>query len=333
MSQIRTIRVFQGGVIGGSSARIIDLSLITAADIIAANNYLELIPYLAGRFIKEVWFEADGYYPATGFSKDITLFTPNTNPLSSGYANVFAQDDPRDTDTIIEDGSGVILYRQGPPNSGSLQSGPGMISDCGPLYATIKFDADGGGLGERFTPFLAWSPNTVYAKSDTVTGSNDHLYFATTGGTSGTGTSPADDDGTVTWSDQGAFTDFSDGAIRAKALVYDSPDSPCTYPAALEFLQQPTDAVAEATITPVITVRLKDQNGDPYNKYTTDIMVQIYGTGTLVGTAANGIFPTSTGFATFNDLSITEPGTYRLIARWTEGPNVPRVLSDPFEIT
>ncbi len=304
---------------------VIDLGLITNADVFAANNYVELIPYQAGRFVKEVWFEAEGF---AEWGESLVISTPNTKGLAtgSGYANAIQGNDPKDTSGLINNGSGVILVGQLSPGAGVLQSGTGMIADCGPLYATLPVASPNG----LFQPFLTWQANTKYAVNDIVYGDDGNIYHCTAGGTSGTAGPPPTDDGTVTWELEEWI---SGGAIRAKALIYDDPTSPCTFPATIEFVQQPTDVVAEATITPAVTVRLLDNNGNPYAKFPVNIMVQILGAGTLGGTKSNNI-NTTTGIATFNDLAITEVATgYTLVATCIDTANIARVISDPFDVT
>ncbi len=304
--------------------RVIDLGIITNADVFAANNYLELVPYVAGRFIKEVWFESEGWEV---WNEALFLFTPNTNVFGSGYALVQQNGDPSDTSALIYAGSGVIHYAGASPGGGYLQSGIGMISDCGPLYATMSSQSGTG----KFFPFLTWQPNTKYAVNAHVYGDNDgNLYNCTVGGTSGTAGPPPTDDGTVTWEPE-EWT--PGGAIHAKALIYDTTDDSCTFPATIEFVQQPTDVVAGEIITPAVTVRLLDQNGDPYAKAQLTVLIEILGAGTLGGSKDRQI-NTTTGIATFNNLTITEDSTsYTLVATCIDTANVARVISDPFDVT
>ena len=92
------------------------------------------------------------------------------------------------------------------------------------------------------------------------------------------------------------------------------------YPTQLAFGQQPTSAGAGATLSPAVTVRVEDAAGNVVANDTSSVTVAIGnnpGGGTLGGTltvaAVNGV-------ATFNNLSINNPGTgYTLVATDTTG--------------
>ena len=99
----------------------------------------------------------------------------------------------------------------------------------------------------------------------------------------------------------------------------------------LVFLQQPTNTVAGATITPSVTVQVFDQFGNLVTSDTSNVTVAIGtnpGGGTLSGTltlAASG------GVATFNNLSIDKAGVnYTLTA--SDG-NLSSAISGTFNIT
>jgi CSLREA domain-containing protein len=82
----------------------------------------------------------------------------------------------------------------------------------------------------------------------------------------------------------------------------------------LEFLQQPTDTAAGSTITPAVTVQIKDQSGN-LTSSTASVSIAIGSNpsgGTLSGTTTVAAI---NGTATFNDLSINYAGTgYTLTA-------------------
>ena len=96
----------------------------------------------------------------------------------------------------------------------------------------------------------------------------------------------------------------------------------------LGFIQQPTNTVAGATITPAITVAIQNSSGQTVTTNNTDVTIVLYsGTGTLSGTltvaAVNGI-------ATFSNLSINATGAKTL--RVTDG-TLTQATSNSFNIT
>jgi hypothetical protein len=77
-------------------------------------------------------------------------------------------------------------------------------------------------------------------------------------------------------------------------------------PARLAFLQQPTNAVAQATISPAVQVVIEDAGGNPVVTANNPVTLALVGgtglAGTLTVTPQNGV-------ATFSDLSVSNPGT------------------------
>ena len=87
----------------------------------------------------------------------------------------------------------------------------------------------------------------------------------------------------------------------------------------LVFLQQPTNAVAGATIAPAVTVRVEDQFGNLVTTSTATITIAIGtnpGGGTLSGTLSVNA---SGGVATFSNLSINKSGIGYTLAATTTG--------------
>lgn len=81
----------------------------------------------------------------------------------------------------------------------------------------------------------------------------------------------------------------------------------------LAFVQQPSNATAGATITPAVTVRLKDSLGNNVSTASVPITLTITtGTGTLSGTTTQST--NTSGLATFSDLSIIPAGSKNLTA-------------------
>jgi hypothetical protein len=81
--------------------------------------------------------------------------------------------------------------------------------------------------------------------------------------------------------------------------------------AKLAFLQQPSNVLTEATITPAVQVSVEDSSGNVVTTATTPITVSLVGgtglAGTLTVTPRNGV-------ATFSDLAVSEAGSYTLSA-------------------
>jgi len=101
----------------------------------------------------------------------------------------------------------------------------------------------------------------------------------------------------------------------------------------LAFVQGPSNTVADATMTPAVTVAVEDANGNvETGDHGTTILLMI-GTNPSSGTLSGGSsLPVSGGIATFPGLSIDHPGTgYTLTASST--PIYSPVTSSAFNIT
>ena len=99
-------------------------------------------------------------------------------------------------------------------------------------------------------------------------------------------------------------------------------------PETLVFQQQPTNTAAGATMTPAVTVRVEDINGNVVPSAAGAINLTLVGGSGLEGTLT--ITPEN-GIATFNDLSVSAPGSgYTLLAT---SPSLPPAVSAPFVIT
>jgi adhesin/invasin len=83
----------------------------------------------------------------------------------------------------------------------------------------------------------------------------------------------------------------------------------------MQFVQQPTDATAAASITPAVAVQLVDRFGNHVAQAGVSIQLFLISTTTVSGNIANAAAQTnSTGLATFPNLSIAQAGTYQLLA-------------------
>ena len=96
----------------------------------------------------------------------------------------------------------------------------------------------------------------------------------------------------------------------------------------LVFQQQPSNTPAGATMTPAVTVMVEDINGNVIPSAADAINLTLVGGNGLQGTLT--ITPQN-GIATFNDLSVSTPGSgYTLLAT---SPSLPPAISAPFVIT
>ena len=98
-------------------------------------------------------------------------------------------------------------------------------------------------------------------------------------------------------------------------------------PAKLAFVQQPSNALTGATISPAVTVAVRDSNGSTVTSATNPVTLALTSgsglTGTLTATPTNGV-------ATFSNLSIGTAGSYTLSAT---SPSLASATSAGFSIT
>jgi hypothetical protein len=81
----------------------------------------------------------------------------------------------------------------------------------------------------------------------------------------------------------------------------------------LAFLQQPTNATAGATISPPVTVAVKDANGNTVTSDTSTVTLTL-SSGTFAGGGNTVSVAAVNGVATFSNLAIATAGTYTLAA-------------------
>jgi len=97
-------------------------------------------------------------------------------------------------------------------------------------------------------------------------------------------------------------------------------------PAKLAFLQQPSNALTGAAISPAVTVAVQDSNGNTVTSATNPVTLALTSgsglTGTLTATPQNGV-------ATFSNLSVSADGSYTLSATST---NLTSATSTSFTI-
>jgi hypothetical protein len=100
-------------------------------------------------------------------------------------------------------------------------------------------------------------------------------------------------------------------------------------PSRLAFGQQPTNAVSQAAISPAVTVRIEDADGNVTSSNAVVSMAAASGPGTLGGTVT---MTASHGVATFSSLTIARSGTYTLVAS-TASPLLSSPPSNSFTVT
>lgn len=320
---------------GGGNLSVVDLGLISLRDALANGRTVPLIAAAEGRVIKSVRFLPGGTssYNLSDWPYDFWFLTPNS--WQDGNANfrcLAYYNDNNQVDTL-----GIIVQGNQASIDGGNNNSYSQIVDAGPLILGVGAGFSSLSVG---APAGAWQAIHAYGQADKIIDPNGHLQVVSTNGISDSTIPDFDDeggftpDGTVNWYDAG---EVPDQTVRAIAEIIEGVDPTPLYPATIEFVQQPTNTEAEATITPAVTVIVKDQNGDPYTFAKQTISLDIVGAGTLLGTTAvqsDPVFDGNTGIATFDSLSIPEAGTgYIIRALMVPLTVADPILSDPFDIT
>ena len=97
----------------------------------------------------------------------------------------------------------------------------------------------------------------------------------------------------------------------------------------LVFTTQPSNELVDATITPSVVVQVTDAQGNPTTLAGNVTLILSLGAGTLNGTATKAV--DAFGQATFDNLSVTDVGTYTLAA--TSSVGLIGITSTTFEIS
>lgn len=221
---------------------------------------------------------------------------------------------------------------------------------AGPAQA--YWSALGSGSGSASTEFLAPPTGvTVLAASApdvkvTWTAGADGVeadgFFVTrSSGATGTpacGTSPtalittttsctdmAVPDGIFTYVVTAVFRTWTADSVGSSSVVVENA-------AALAFVAQPTDALAETPLTPAVSVALRTADGDPYPSSGFSITLSFGNNPATAVLGGSSIAVTdASGTATFTDLSVSRPGVgYTLTAT---SPGLVNAVSDPFTIS
>ncbi len=322
---IQTIIVRLATPISSGAVHAIDLGLVSIRNAAIYGRTRPLVPYADGRLIKSVSFVPQ----ATFLSLDMYFSTPNTASGGTGIAFMFGGNDldhVGDTAGLFSKSQVTAIGgRTGDPGT----VGWNQILDCGPLIATSE------ACDNPPPPLGSWQANTPHCVSDRILDDNGHMQSVdTTGGVTGSTQPVFNDtggftvDGSVTWFDLGLLPT---GEIHAIAEVIEGVSLMPRFAATIEFIAPPSNTVAGETMADV-TLIVKDQFGEIYTFTPHDVNLAILGAGTLNGNVTED-FDQVTGIATFNDLSITEPGTYILRALPVPCVSANPIFSDPFDIT
>jgi Chitobiase/beta-hexosaminidase C-terminal domain len=150
--------------------------------------------------------------------------------------------------------------------------------------------------------------------------------------------------GTLTITPQNGIATFNDLSVSAPGsgytLLATSPNLPpaisapflitpsvSSTPVTLAFLQQPSNALTQATIAPAVTVVVEDGSGNPVTNSTNPVTLALTGVSGLAGTVTA---TPQNGVATFSNLSVGTAGTYTLTAT---SPSLTSATSASFVIT
>ncbi len=242
---------------------------------------------------------------ATGCSAGTVIVRVRTNAVADAAGNQNAQ----------TDGPTVTIDRTAPTVTINQAVGQPDPTNASPINFTATFSEQVTGFATGDVTVAGTSGGT---KTGTVTGGPTTYLVAVTGMTvSGTVTAtiPA-----------GRATDLAGNNNTAST----STDNSVTWNRAthLGFVQQPTDTVYRATITPAVTVAVLDDNGLVVTESTASITLTLAPAGpTLGGTLTHAAVA---GVATFNNLTVNQVGTYTLNATAT---GLTGTASASFQIT
>ena len=198
--------------------------------------------------------------------------------------------------------------------------------------ASITFTQQptGASSGAIITP--ATAVQVLDAGGNPVVGAGVSLDLTSgTGTLSGTTTSSTNASGKATFSNLSIdktgskqITASSGGLTVASTSFSVTPGAAAT----IAFTQQPSNAVAGATITPPVTIQVLDASGNLVTTSSAPVTLTLTsGTGTLAGTTTQNA---ASGIATFSNLSVSTAGTKQVTAA---SAGLAPATSSPFTIT
>jgi adhesin/invasin len=271
--------------------------------------------------------------PADGSSTStitVELRDASGTPLTSGGDNVLLSTTAGTLGSVSDNGNGTYTATLTASTTGGSATISGTVNG-GAITDTAVVTFTGPGPPSGATSQITASPTSIPANGTATSTITVELRDAsgtplTTGGatvalsTTAGALSGVTDNGNGTYtatltapSSAGSAT--VSGTVNASAISDTAVVTFTEVPTRLEFVQQPTDEVAGAPITPAVTVRAVNSGGQTVPGFTGNVTIGI-GTnpsgGTLSGTttvaAVNGI-------ATFGNLSINRTGSgYTLAA-------------------
>lgn len=301
----------------------VDLGIINAFDIYVT-GIIELIPFVPGRIIHEIYFTPDEYVPTDG-PNNIVLAMPNY--IATDSSGPFGMAIWSNTADGITDTMGLFLLGEG-LGVGGLFGSINLARFCGPLFACAS------AVPRYFGAWKTWTAVTRFSVNEQILKSG-RLWYVSTNGITGvtepvwSGNDPITD-GTVVWTLDTATP--TTGQLHIHAVVSDEPPFSVPIPDSLEFIQQPTNVAAGGTMSPPVTIRVLDQDGNPFTFQPVTILLNTAGDGD--DSNATSTTDTTTGIATFSSLSFTNPGTGLVLrAQLQWGINITPIDSDPFNVT
>ena len=265
--------------------------------------------------------------PANGTSTStitVELRDASGTPLTSGGATVTLSTTAGSLGAVTDNGNGTYTATLTSPSTGGSGTVSGTVSGSAITdTATVTFTGPGPPSGT--TSQITASPTSIPANGTSTSTITVELRDAsgtpvTTGGAIVTLSTTAGSLGAVTDNGNGTYTatltspstggsGTVSGTVNGAAI---SDTAVVTFTAVatrLEFVQQPTNEQAGASISPAITVRAVDNGGTTITSFTGNVTIAIGSNpsgGTLSGTttvaAVNGV-------ATFGNLSINRTGS------------------------
>lgn len=121
------------------------------------------------------------------------------------------------------------------------------------------------------------------------------------------------------------FVNITQGSSPGIGTITTTPTAPS--PAKLAFLQQPSNAFTQASISPAVRVVIEDTNGNTVTSATNPVTLALVGGSGLGGTLT--VAPQN-GIATFSNLTVSIAGTYMVLAT---SPSLTSATSTSFTIT
>lgn len=227
-------------------------------------------------------------------SHEIVLSKTGATTITATRASGGSESGTSNAFTVLPAMPTKILVETAPDGSGGVVPAQDLVSGNALNVFAVERDA--------FDNFVANAPADNWSLENV------------TGGITGSDLVPSGDSTSATFT--GHFVGTAQIKATAGLLNPTSSGTLSVIPGSANhvvFTQQPSDAIAGATITPTLTVQLKDSVGNDVHSSAIAIGIALTtGTGSLSGTLTQST--NGSGLAAFNDLSINIAGTKRLTA-------------------